>query len=114
MLPGDVCKGDMLIVDLDEMATTPLGTKPRVYRFKEVGLPEIGNACSLRVAHLEARQRMLADTVDFIDDPDASEEIVEDDNEDDLEDHEVAAAAADDSSRRGQPQTRRLDVVGPL
>ena len=64
------------------------------YRVKEVRVPEIGTAFPLRVAHLEARQRMLADTVDFIDDPDAPEEIAEDDNEDDLEDDEDAAAEA--------------------
>ena len=91
LLPG-VYKGDILIVDLDELATAPPCTKPRVYRVKEVRVPEIGTALPLRVAHLEARERMLADTVDFIDDPDAPEKIAEDDNEDDLEDDEDAAA----------------------
>ena len=75
LLPDGVYKGDMLIVDLGELATAPLGSKPRVYRIKEARVPEIGTAFPLRVAHLEARQRMLADTVDFIDDPEAPEEI---------------------------------------
>ena len=92
LLPGGVYKGDMLIVDLDELGTALPGSKPRVYRVKEVRVPEIGTAFSLRFAHLEARQRMLADTVDSIDDPEAPDKIVEDDMEDDLENDEVAAA----------------------
>ena len=92
LLPGGVYKVDMLIVDLDELATAPPGTKPRIYRVKEIRVPEIGTAFFLRVGHLEARQRMIADTVDFIDDPDAPEEIAENDDDDDLEDDEDAAA----------------------
>ena len=89
-LPGGVYGGDMLIVDMDELATAPPGSKPRVYRVKEVRVPEIGTAFPLRSAHLEARQRMLADTVDFIDDPEAPEEIVEE-QEEDMEDDEAEA-----------------------
>ena len=63
LLPGGVYKSDMLIVDMDELATAPPGTKPRVYRVKEVRVSEIGTAFPLRVAHLEVRQRMLAYTV---------------------------------------------------
>ena len=97
LLPGGVYKGDMLIVDLDEMATALPGSKPRVYRIKEVRVPEVGTVFPFRVAHLEARQRMLADTADFIDDPEAPEEIMEDDMEDDMVDDE--AVAPDDGSQ---------------
>ena len=96
LLPGGVYKGDMLVVDMDELASSPPGTAPRVYRVKEVRVPEIGTVFPLRVAHLEARQRMLADTVDFIDDPTAPEEIVEE-QEDDMEDDDDAEAPDDGS-----------------
>ena len=46
LLPGGVYKGDMLIVDLDELATASAGSKPRVYRIKKVRVPEIGTAFS--------------------------------------------------------------------
>ena len=75
MLPGGVYKSVMLIVDLDEFVTAPPGTKPRVYRVNEIRVPEIGTAFSRRVAHLEARQRMLADTGGSIDDFHATDEI---------------------------------------
>ena len=69
LLPGGGYKGDLRVIDLDEMAEAPQGTRPRVYRIKEVRVPEIGIAFPLRVARLEARQRMLADKVDYVDDP---------------------------------------------
>ena len=52
---------------------------------KEVRPPEIGTVFPLRVAYLEAQQRMLADTVDFIDDPVAPEEIAAEELNDDVE-----------------------------
>ena len=51
MLPAGVYKGDLLIVDLDELATAPPCTQSRVYHLKEVRVPEIGTAFPLRVAH---------------------------------------------------------------
>ena len=66
LLLGGVYKCDVLIVDLDEFAIAPPGTTFSVYRVKKIRVPEIGTAFSLRVAHLEARQRMLADIVDFM------------------------------------------------
>ena len=98
LLPGGVYKGDMLIVDMDELASSPAGTAPRVYRVKEVRVPEIGTVFPLRVAHLEARQRMLADTVDFIDDPTAPEEIAEE-QEDDVDGSDDDDEAPDDGSQ---------------
>ena len=83
-------KGGKLIVDIDGLATAPPGSKPCVYRVKEVRVPEILTAFPLRVALLEARQWMLADTVDFIDDPEAPEEIVEEQGDDMVDDEAEA------------------------
>ena len=102
----------MLIVDMDELATAPPGSKPRVYRVKEVRVPEIGTAFPLRVAHFEARQRMLADTVDFIDDPEAPEEIVEE-QEDDMEDNEVEAPDDGSQALVRIPRGSRVYVHSP-
>ena len=117
LLPGGVYKGDMLIVDLDELANSPPGAAPRVYRVKEVRVPEIGTVFPLRVAHLEARQRMLADTVDFIDDPTAPEEIIEEQEDDMNDDDDDNAEAPDDGSQAlvRIPRGRRVYTprVGP-
>ena len=117
LLPGGVYKGDMLIVDLDELASSPPGAAPRVYRVKEVRVPEIGTVFPLRVAHLEARQRMLADTVDFIDDPTAPEEIIEEQDDDMNDDDDDNAEAPDDGSQAlvRIPRGRRIYIprVGP-
>ena len=61
LLPGGIYKGNMLIIDVAELAEAPPDTKPRVYRVKEGRVLEIGMVSPLRVAHLEARQGMLAD-----------------------------------------------------
>ena len=114
LLPGGVYKGDMLIVDMDELATAPPGSKPRVYRVKDVRVPEIGTAFPLRVAHLEARQQMLADKVDFIDDPEGPEEIVEE-QEDDMEDDEAEASGDGSQALVRIPRGSRVSTprVGP-
>ena len=47
LLPGGVYKGDMLIVDLGDLAPALPGSKPCVNRIKEVRVSEIGTAFAL-------------------------------------------------------------------
>jgi len=67
--PGGIFKGDLFAIDLDEMIKAPTGSRPRMYRVKEVRTPAIGVAFPLRAVQLEARQRMLADQTEFAVDP---------------------------------------------
>ena len=48
--PGGLYRGDMLILDLDELAVQEPGAKSRVYRIKEVRVPALGITFPLRAA----------------------------------------------------------------
>ena len=52
---GIVYKNDMLFVELNELATAPVGSRLRIYRKQQVRVREIGTAFFFRVAYFEAR-----------------------------------------------------------
>ena len=112
--PGGVYRGDMLVIDVDELAEAPSGTKPRVYRVKEVRVPAIGATFPLRVAQLEARQRMLVDKVEFVDDPEAPEDIgEEEEDEAEVQGDEEPPSGSTDLVRIPRGSRIYIPRVGP-
>jgi hypothetical protein len=102
--PGGVFRGDMLVIAIDELALKEHGAKARIYRIKEVRVPALGITFPLRVARMEAQQRMLMDKADdgdlddLLDDPDMPDDVDPGDEVeepmDDLAFEQAAARAA--------------------